>query len=190
MSMPNYWLGLDSLEKSGHLHHNRSMDERHWYVVNTKARNEERAAVNLAQGGIDVLAPKLRFKRWREGKFTDIIEPMFPGYIFVRFHPVDEFRLVKYTRGIKTIVNFNGRIIPLQEGLIDFIRERLTDGVATVEKPTFQKGEKLIIQEGPFKGFGGIFEQELDGRERIAILLEGVDYCARMEIDRELVAKA
>ena len=166
------------------------MDERHWYVVNTKARNEERAAVNLAQGGIDVLAPKLRFKRWREGKFTDIIEPMFPGYIFVRFHPVDEFRLVKYTRGIKTIVNFNGRIIPLQEGLIDFIRERLTDGVATVEKPTFQKGEKLIIQEGPFKGFSGIFEQELDGRERIAILLEGVDYCARMEIDRELVAKA
>lgn len=166
------------------------MDERHWYVVNTKARNEERAAVNLAQGGIDVLAPKLRFKRWREGKFTDIIEPMFPGYIFVRFHPVDEFRLVKYTRGIKTIVNFNGRIIPLQEGLIDFIRERLVDGVATVEKPTFRKGEKLIIQEGPFKGFSGIFEQELDGRERIAILLEGVDYCSRMEIDRELVAKA
>jgi transcription antitermination factor NusG len=102
------------------------MDEKHWYVVNTKARNEERAAVNLAQGGIDVLAPKLRFRRWREGKFTDIIEPMFPGYIFVKFHPVDEFRLVKYTRGIKTIVNFNGRIIPLQERLIDFIRERLT----------------------------------------------------------------
>jgi len=166
------------------------MDEKHWYVVNTKARNEERAAVNLAQGGIDVLAPKRRFRRWREGKFTDIIEPMFPGYIFVKFHPVDEFRLVKYTRGIKTIVNFNGRIIPLQERLIDFIKERLVEGVATVEKPTFQKGEKLIIQEGPFKGFSGIFEQELDGKERIAILLEGVDYCARMEIDRELVAKA
>ncbi|HBL23530.1 MAG TPA: transcription/translation regulatory transformer protein RfaH [Deltaproteobacteria bacterium] len=166
------------------------METRNWYVVNTKARNEERAALNLAQGGIDVLAPKLRFRRWREGKFTDIIEPMFPGYIFVKFHPVDEFRLVKYTRGIKTIVNFNGRIIPLQEGLVDYIRERLTEGVATVEKRTFQKGEKIIIQEGPFKGFSGIFEQELDGRERIAILLEGVDYCARMEIDRELVTKA
>lgn len=166
------------------------METRNWYVVNTKARNEERAALNLAQGGIDVLAPKLQFRRWREGKFTDIIEPMFPGYIFVKFHPIDEFRLVKYTRGIKTIVNFNGRIIPLQEGLVDYIRERLTEGVATVEKKTFQKGEKIIIQEGPFKGFSGIFEQELDSKERIAILLEGVDYCARMEIDRELVTKA
>lgn len=182
--------GLDSLEKQAFLHDNRIMDIKHWYVVNTKARNEERAAANLAQGGIEVLAPKIKFKRWREGKFAEIIEPMFPGYIFVKFHPVDEFRLVKYTRGIKTIVNFNGRIIPLQERLIDFIRERLVEGVATVEKQTFRKGEKIIIQDGPFKGFGGIFEQELDGKERIAILLEGVDYCARMEIDRELVTKA
>ncbi|MEN6615719.1 MAG: transcription termination/antitermination NusG family protein [Syntrophorhabdus sp.] len=165
------------------------MESRNWYVVNTKARNEERAAVNLAQGGIEVLAPKLRFRRWKEGKFSDSVEAMFPGYIFVKFHPFDEFRLVKYTRGVKTIVNFNGRIIPLQEGLIEFIRGRLVEGVATVEKKTFKKGEKVIIQEGPFKGFSGIFEHELDGKERIAILLEGVDYCARMEIDRELVAK-
>ncbi|MCK9227013.1 MAG: transcription termination/antitermination NusG family protein [Syntrophorhabdaceae bacterium] len=166
------------------------MESRQWYVVNTKPRNEERSAMNLEQGGIEVLAPKLRFRRWKEGKFIDIIEPMFPGYIFVKFHPVDEFHLVKYTRGVKTIVNFNGRIIPLQKGLIEFIRGRLVEGVATVERKTFKKGEKIIIQEGPFKGFGGIFERELDGKERIAILLEGVDYCARMEIHRELVTKA
>jgi len=166
------------------------METKQWYVVSTKAHNEERSAMNLAQGGIEVLAPKLRFRRWKEGKFTDITEPMFPGYIFVKFHPVDEYRLVKYTRGIKTIVNFNGRIIPLQEGLIDFIRARLVEGVATIERKTFQKGEKIFIQEGPFKGFSGIFEKELDGKERIAILLEGVDYCARMEIDRELITKA
>ena len=166
------------------------MHTRQWYVVNTKARNEERSAVNLAQGGIEVLTPKLRFRRWKEGKFTEIIEPMFPGYIFVRFHPVDEYRLVKYTRGIKTIVNFNGRMVPLQDNLIEFIKGRLVEGVATVERKTYEKGEKIIIQEGPFKGFSGIFEKELDGKERIAILLEGVDYCARMEIDRELIAKA
>lgn len=166
------------------------MQMKKWYVVSTKPRNEDRAAANLTQGGIEVLAPKLMFRRWREGKFVDITEPMFPGYIFVKFHPVDDFRLVKYTRGIRTVVNFNGRIIPLQETLISFIRRRLVDGVATVERKEFRKGEKIIIQEGPFKGFSGIFERELDGKERIAILLEGVDYCARMEIDRELVESA
>lgn len=166
------------------------MDMKHWYVVSTKPRNEDRAAANLEHGKIDVLSPKLRLRRWREGRFVEVVEPMFPGYIFVKFHPVKEHHLVKYTRGIRSIVNFNGRIVPMPDDLIEFIRDRLIDGVATVEKKEFHPGEKIIIQEGPFKGFSGIFEKELDGRERIAILLEGVSFCSRMEIDRELVAKA
>jgi transcriptional antiterminator RfaH len=161
-----------------------------WYVVNTKPRNEERAAANLASGHVEVLAPKITLKKYREGKLVWVTEPMFPNYIFVKFHPIDEFRLVKYTRGVKTIVNFNGKIIPLQEEMIEFIKGRLDNGVAILQKKEFKKGEKIIIQEGPFKGFSGIFEQGLDGKERVAILLDGVNYCARMEIDRELVASA
>lgn len=163
---------------------------KNWYVVTTKPRNEERAAVNLLAGNIEALAPKIKLRKYKDGKFVQIVEPMFPGYIFVKFHPVDEFRLVKYTRGIRAIVNFNGRIIPLQENLIEFIKSNLENGVATVQKKEFKKGEKIVIQEGPFKGFSGIFEKELDGRERVAILLDGVDYCARMEIDRALVASS
>ena len=162
-----------------------------WYVVSTKSRNEERAANNLKSGNIEVLAPKIKFKRYKEGKFVYIVEAMFPGYIFVKFHPVDEFRLVKYTRGIKTIVNFNGKIVPLQDESIEFIKNNLEEGgVATIQKKELRRGEKVVIQEGPFKRFSGIFEKELDSKERVAILLDGVDYCARMEIDRELVASA
>ncbi|HOD79598.1 MAG: transcription termination/antitermination NusG family protein [Syntrophorhabdus sp.] len=161
-----------------------------WYVVNTKPRNEDRAAMNLINGGIEVLAPRLRLRKYREGKFVQVIEPMFPGYIFVRFHPIDEFRMVKYARGVKTIVHFGGTIVPLQDEMIDFIRARLEDGVASIEKPKIDKGEKILIKDGPFKGFSGIFESELDGKERVAILLEGVHYCAKMEIDRDLIDRA
>ena len=156
--------------------------------MNTKPRNEERAAGNLLAGNIEVLAPKIRFKKYKEGKIVYVLEAMFPGYIFVKFHAVEEYHLIKYTRGVKSIINFNGKIIPLQDELIDYIRGNLKEGVATIQKREFQKGEKIVIQEGPFKGFSGIFEKELDGRERVAILLDGVNYCARMEIDRELIA--
>lgn len=158
-----------------------------WYVVNTKPRNEERAATNLVNGGIEVLAPRLKIRRYKDGKFVQVVEPMFPSYIFVRFHPVEEFRMVKYTRGVKTIVNFGGKIVPLQDEMIEFIKSRLDNGVATIEKQKIGKGERIIIKDGPFKGFGGIFESELDGRERVAILLDGVNYCAKMEIDRDLI---
>jgi len=161
-----------------------------WYVVNTKPRNEDRAARNLVNGGIEVLAPKLKLRKFKEGKFVHVVEPMFPGYIFVRFHPLDEFRMVKYARGVKTIVHFGGRIIPLQDEIIEFIRTKLENGVASVEKPKISKGEKVLIKDGPFKGFSGIFESELDGKERVAILLEGVNYCAKIEIDRDLIDTA
>jgi transcription elongation factor/antiterminator RfaH len=158
-----------------------------WYTLNTKPKNEERATHNLLSGGLEVLAPKLRIKKYKEGMFIYVIEPMFPNYIFARFHPVDDFRLVKYTRGIKTIVNFGGKIVPLHDEIIDFIKSRLDNGVAEITKKPFQKGEKVFIKEGPFKGFYGIFEQDLDGKERVAILLEGIHYCAKMEIDRDFV---
>ena len=158
-----------------------------WYVVNTKPRNEERAANNLINGGIEVLAPRLKLRKYKDGKFIHVVEPMFPNYIFVRFHPVDDFRMVKYARGVKTIVHFGGQIIPLQDEMIEFIKTRLDNGVAAIQKPSMSKGDKILIKDGPFKGFSGIFESELDGKERVAILLDGINYCAKMEIDRDLV---
>jgi transcription elongation factor/antiterminator RfaH len=163
---------------------------RKWYVVTTKPRNEDRAANNLQHGSIEVLAPKLRLRKFREGQFVSVIEPMFPGYIFVKFHPVDEFRLVKYTRGIKSIVSFGGCIVPIQDELIEFIRSKLEAGIVTVEQRKFQEGERIFIKDGPFKNLSGIFEKELDGKERVTILLDGINYCARMEIDRDFLVSA
>ena len=158
-----------------------------WYVVNTKPRNEERAATNLTNGGIEVLAPRIKLRKYKDGKFIYVVEPMFPCYIFVRFHPVDDFRMVKYARGVKTIVHFGEQIVPLPDGMIEFIKSRLDNGVASVDKPKISKGEKILIKDGPFRGFSGIFESELDGKERVAILLDGINYCAKMEIDRDLI---
>ena len=163
---------------------------KHWFVVNTKPRNEDRAASNLAAGNIEVLSPKLKLKKYKNGRLIEAIEPMFPSYIFVKFHPVDEFRLVKYTRGVKTIVHFGNKIIPINDELVDFVKSRLVDGIATLQKKTFKKGEKVLIKEGPFKGLGGIFEKELEGKERVMILLDSVQFAASMEIDQDLVASA
>jgi len=160
-----------------------------WFVVNTKPKNEDRAAANLISGGIETLAPKLRLKKYKNGRMAQVIEPMFPGYIFARFHPVDDFRLVKYARGVKTIVHFGEKIVPIHEELIDFIKSRLENGVATIQDKPITKGEKVIVKEGPFKGLTGIFEREMEGKERVSILLEAVQFAATMEIDRDLIEK-
>ncbi len=160
-----------------------------WFVVNTKPKNEDRAAANLISIGIDTLAPKLKLKKFKNSRFVYVIEPMFPGYIFARFHPIDDFRIVKYARGVKTIVHFGEKIVPIHEELIDFLKSRLENGVATVEKKPISIGEKIIIKDGPFKGLTGIFEREMEGKERVTILLNAVQFAATMEIDRDLIEK-
>lgn len=160
-----------------------------WFVVNTKPKNEDRAAINLTSGGIETLAPKLRLRKYKENRFVQVIEHMFPGYIFARFDPIDDFHLIKYTRGVKTIVHFGDRIVPIHEDLIEFIKSRLVDGVATIQKKPILKGERIVIKDGPFKGLTGIFEREMDGKERVAILLDAVQFAATMEIDRDLIEK-
>jgi transcriptional antiterminator RfaH len=158
-----------------------------WFVVNTKSKNEDRAANNLSSGGIEVLAPKLKLKKYKEGKFIYVIEQMFPGYIFAKFHPVDDFHLIKYTRGVKTIVHFGSKIVPVKDEMIAFIRDRLEEGVATLEKKRFAKGEKILVKDGPFKGISGIFEKELEGKDRVMILLDSVKFSVSVEIDGELI---
>lgn len=161
-----------------------------WYVVNTKPKNEERASLNIAQGGFDVLAPKLKIRKYKETRFVPVVEAMFPGYIFAKFDPINDFHLIKYSRGVKTIVHFGDRLVPIQETFIEFIRSRLVDGLAEINRKSFRQGERVIVTNGPFKGLSGIFERELDGKERVAILLEGISYAAKVEIDRGLLATA
>ena len=163
---------------------------RYWFVVNTKPKNEDRAASNLAEGGIEVLAPKLKLRKYKNGRLVEVVEQMFPNYIFVKFHPSEEFRLVKYTRGVKTIVHFGNRIVPVQDEIIEFVKSRRVNGVAVLQRPKFKKGEKILIKEGPFKGLSGIFEKEMDGKDRVRILLDSVQFAASMEIDIDLVASA
>jgi len=158
-----------------------------WFVVSTKPKNEDRAAGNLTSGGIEVLAPKLKVKKYKDGKFIYVVEQMFPGYIFAKFHPIDDFHLIKYTRGVRTIVHFGGKIVPVHDEMIAYIRNKLEDGVATLEKKQFKKGAKILVKEGPFKGISGIFEKELEGKDRVMILLDSVKFSLSVEIDGDLI---
>ncbi len=160
---------------------------RKWFVVRTKPKNEERAKKNLENGGFEVLAPKIKYRRFKNGQVKETLEEMFPGYIFVRFSYLTDYRTVKYTRGVKDVVHFGEKVPHLDDNVIEYIRGRLKNGVAEIEREKIKAGEKVIVTQGPFKGFSGIFEREMKPYERVSILLEGLKYSARIILHRELI---
>jgi transcriptional antiterminator RfaH len=77
----------------------------------------------------------------------------------------------------------------VQDEVVNAIKDGIEDNNIVVIKPsTFKNGDKVLIKDGPFKDFYGIFEKEIKGHERVMILLETMQ--CRVELDSYFLAVA
>jgi len=158
-----------------------------WHAIYIKPKCEDSAALQLKNAGIDVLNPKIRIKKYVRGKFIAVIEPLFPGYIFACFDSEKHGHMIKYTRGVKFIVGKQNPLVVPQE-IIDTIQERMEGDIVTPVPEKLESGDRVLIKEGPFANFYGIFERDVPGRERAMILLETL-HC-KLEIESISIRKA
>jgi transcriptional antiterminator RfaH len=158
-----------------------------WYAIYTKAGKEDSVGIRLRGIGMEVLNPKIKFKKYKQNKIVEVIEPLFPCYLFANFDKEKYSHLITYTRGVRYIVGKTNPII-VHDEIINTIKEGMEEGNIVVVKPrSFEKGEKVLIKEGPFKDFYGIFERETKGPERVMILLDMLN--CKLEIDSFLLKK-
>ena len=166
-------------------------DNLNWYVVHTHPQQEERASVNLRTWGIETLTPKVRVNKYNEftNKLSKVPKHMFPSYIFGRFRFNTEYHRVRFTRGVHSVVTFTGTPTPVEDEIIYLIRARIgPDGfVKTFEE--LNAGDEVIIKDGRFKDFCGVFDREMQDSDRVRILLNTVSFQAHVVVDRELVQK-
>ena len=159
-----------------------------WYAIYTKPRHESPVATRLRDIGIETLNPQLKSKQFRRSRITEVVEPLFPCYLFARFRKVQYSHLIKYTRGVRYILG-NEDPVAVHDNIIDAIKDRMdrSDSI-DINKHNFETGEKVIIRGGPFRDFHGIFESNIKGSERVMILLDTIYY--RLELDSRLLSKA
>ena len=159
-----------------------------WYAVYTKPKKEDSVAFSLQNIGLEVLNPKIKFRKFKRNKLTDVIEPLFPCYLFANFDKDKYAHLITYTRGVRYVVGKKNPLV-VQDGVVNAIKDGIEDNNIIVIKPsTFKNGDKVLIKDGPFKDFYGIFEKEIKGHERVMILLETIQ--CRVELDSYFLAIA
>jgi transcription antitermination factor NusG len=95
--------------------------------------------------------------------------------------------MIKYTRGVKFIVCKQNPLVVPQE-IIDTILERMEGEIVTPAAERLESGDRVLIKEGPFANFYGIFERDIPGRERAMILLEALN--CKLEIENISIRKA
>lgn len=160
-----------------------------WYALYTKPKYEDIVAARLLQARIETYNPKFRIKKYLRNRYTDVIEPLFPCYIFARFNPDKHLWMLTYTRGVKKVVGSHDVPWPVSEEVIHFIRGREQNGVVRVRKVDFIAGDTVRVEDGPLAGITGIFERPMNKDERVQLLLKTLGYQARVIVERAALKK-
>ena len=146
-----------------------------WYLVRTKNGKEKWVRDQLAGAVPEVFLPMLKAKAPRWGRMATSIGPLFPCYVFARFDLQQKYFAVKYMAGVRGIVSAGNDPIAVPSAIVNEIRRRGVNDVVEIADKPFGKGEKVMVVEGPFRGFEAIFQRYLSGAERVAILLSAVE---------------
>jgi transcriptional antiterminator RfaH len=157
-----------------------------WYAIYTKPKCEESVSLMLRNAGIEALSPRISIKKYFRGNYKDVIEPLFKSYLFAHFDNDTHHHMIRYTRGVKYIVGKDHPIIVPQE-IIDVMREQMEGDIITPKPENLSKGDRVVIREGPFVSFYGIFQHPVPGRERVVILLEALN--SRLEVEDVSIRK-
>ena len=154
-----------------------------WFVLNTKPKKEFQVERLFEEGGIEFYCPRYMY--------DNKTKPFFSGYGFIHFEYPDQYRLVKYTRGVKRVMGNQGGPIPIPEEIVQQIKQREIDGFIELEKYGEEPeiGDEIEIMEGPMRGLRGIFRKELTDKERVVILLNFVSYQGKLIIEKKKLKK-
>jgi transcriptional antiterminator RfaH len=143
--------------------------QRDWYVVYSKPHKEEQAQFHLRMKNLDVFFPRLDLVRVAEKRKRII--PLFPNYFFVRIHLPTEFHYVSWSPGVKRIVSFGERPIPLDDRVVSFLKQQTdTEGVIRAHSQ-LRPGQEVEIRGGPFDGLIAVIQDPPDAKGRVKILL-------------------
>lgn len=144
-----------------------------WFVVHTKPRSEARVCRWLETKQVSFFAPKMEKKRKRRHGKSTILEPVFPGYVFVQLEPhPNSWCKLQWTPGVKRILGYNGIPSPVPEAVITLLKERTEKKGFIESRPRFVKGETVQITHGPLRGLIGVIEEARPGKERVRILMD------------------
>ncbi|MBZ2192825.1 transcription/translation regulatory transformer protein RfaH [Pseudoalteromonas arctica] len=158
-----------------------------WYLVTCKPRQEERAATNLLNQGIEVFYPKLTTEKLVKGRRTIKQSALFPNYLFVCLESQNgNFSAVKNTRGIGGFVSYGASYQLVSEHIMNLLQNERSH---TTESKIPKTGDVVSIINESFNNIQAIYK-EPDGDMRSILLINLLNQKIEMSVDnKEIVAE-
>ena len=144
-----------------------------WYVLRSKPCKELFLAGELLARKLEAYCPVLHVKpvnpRARK------IKPYFPGYLFIHID-VQNVKLssICWMPGAIGPVCMGEEPASVPDELVRAIRKKVDAINANGGEVLagLRAGDKVLVEDGPFAGYHGIFDSRLPGNDRVRILLD------------------
>lgn len=163
-----------------------------WYVIQTKPQQEARAESNLREWGLETFLPRVKERSGRNapgGAPSYYVAPLFTRYLFARFRAGELLHKVNFTRGVHSVVAFNGWPASVADEVIELLQSRSDEDGCVRLGEELKKGDVVVISRGPFRNLIGVLEGTSKGRDRVKVLLTAMNRQSPVVIDRQHVRK-
>lgn len=134
----------------------RSLNQRSWFVIYTRARWEKKVDHLLQQQGINSFCPLKKVEsQWADRK--KIVElPLFSSYVFVNINLKEE-QIVRQTHGVLNFIYFLGKPAKVQDSEIEKIKEILLKNpdAEVVSLDNICLGDRVRIKSGVLSNHEG-----------------------------------
>ena len=152
-----------------------------WYVIHTYSGYEENVARNLRQRIksmkmeetiFDVIVPKEKKIKLKNGKRYSVEERIFPGYVLVEMIVTDDsWYVVRNTPNVTGFIGVDTTPTPVDKDEIMGVKKKMGEET-TKYKMDVAIGDMVKIVDGPFKNFEGKVQEVDNNRGRIKALVD------------------
>jgi len=162
-----------------------------WFLVYTKAKEEQRAKKHLENQGFKIFLPMIAFAKIDQSKSKNL-EAMFPRYLFIKINlEKDNWTLIKSTRGVSHMVVFGQKFAEIPNQVIAYLKSGADKNDIfrqSITREEFKKGDTLVITKGAFKDQEATFLSK-QSKERVRILLKFVNKIITAEVPASDIGK-
>jgi transcriptional antiterminator NusG len=171
-----------------------------WYSVSVLSNFEKKIAEQILQAveeqGLqdqieEVLVPTEEVIEIRRGKKVTAERRFMPGYVLVRMEMSDQgYHLINSINRVTGFLGPQGRPMPMRDAEVNGILNRVQEGE---EAPrtliSFEIGERVKVNDGPFEDFDGTVEGVDDEHQKLKVTVSIFGRETPVELDFTQVTK-
>ena len=167
------------------------MKEKNWYVIYTNPRAEKKVAERFEEVGFTYFLPLYKeVRQWSDRK-KKVEVPLISSVIFLNVEENELSRLYDI-HGVRGVLKEHGKFAVAKQQEIEnlkiIIREWQGEHIAVEHTETFEEGDVVLVQKGPFKGLTGV-SVKIKGKHRLCVRIETLNLNYTVDLAKSAVEK-